>query len=226
MIRLGKAFTGAGAVSSAAVGLGWSERHSDASSHGQGTRVVKISDLPVYDEQPPPTRQAYFVEPTPPPILEEKIGEVRRSIGGWWQESAKSREKLRDKYEIGKAHSKTALEMLRDDTKVLPRAIVISAGGLLGLLLAIRKNFLKKVLYTSAGLGGAAVVCYPAASKDLALTAYANVTDLAKGFEKKKPTLPLGHSSTSASQPAAPLTRTAEKVATMNADDTTTATAR
>ena len=100
-----------------------------------------------------------------------------------------------------------ALEMLRDETKVLPRAIVISAGGLLGLLLAIkskytcigrrlqRKNppktspstdlcfaegFIKKVLYTSVGLGGAAVVCYPAASKDLALATYANVTDFAK----------------------------------------------
>lgn len=43
--RLGKAFMEAGAASSAAVGLGWSERHSDASSHGQGTRVVKISDV-------------------------------------------------------------------------------------------------------------------------------------------------------------------------------------
>ena len=43
--------------------------------------------LPLYDEQPPPTRQAYFVEPSPPPVLEEKVGDARRLVSNWWRES-------------------------------------------------------------------------------------------------------------------------------------------
>lgn len=215
---MGKALAGLGATSSAAVGIGWA--NSETSSPATITRMVKVTDLPLYDEQPPPTRQAYFVEPSPPPVLEEKVGDARRLVSNWWRESEKSREKVRDTYEIGKAHSQSALEMLRDETKVLPRAIVISAGGLLGLLLAIKKGFIKKVLYTSVGLGGAAVVCYPAASKDLALATYANVTDFAKNFEKKKPLASLGYSSGAANTP---VMRAAEKQASMNAEDTSKA---
>ena len=48
------------------------------------------------------------------------------------------------------------------------KAAAITGGGLLGLLLASRRGFFKKILYTSAGLTAASAVCYPQETKELA----------------------------------------------------------
>ncbi|OQV17469.1 hypothetical protein BV898_08403 [Hypsibius exemplaris] len=148
-------------------------------------RMVKISELPIYDETPPVSRQAYYVEPTPTPVLEQKVAEVRTAIQSWWGGSEKARQRAREIYETGKAHSQSSLEMLRDDTKVLPRAILISTGGLVGLLLAYRKGFFRKIFYTGVGLGGTAAVCYPTATKELFRASLANAAELKKTIEAK-----------------------------------------
>ncbi|XP_055328527.1 MICOS complex subunit MIC27-like [Paramacrobiotus metropolitanus] len=150
--------------------------------------MLKVTDLPVYEEQAPVSQQAYFVEPTPPSFLEQQISQVRQAVASVLPEgSEKVRERVSDIYATGKAHSQSTLDMLRDDARVLPRALAISAGGLIGFLAAYRRGVFRKLLYTGIGLGAAAAVCYPKASRELASAAYYQTKDVLKKFEKPKP---------------------------------------
>jgi hypothetical protein len=46
--------------------------------------VIFVFQLPIYDEQSPASRQAYFVEPAPTPALEKKVSEIRTAAQSWW----------------------------------------------------------------------------------------------------------------------------------------------
>lgn len=76
------------------------------------------------------------------------------------------------------AHSRTTYDLITDETQAIPRAIAITSGGLFGLLIASRKGFFKKILYTSFGLTAATAVCYPKQSREL--------TELSAFIAKKK----------------------------------------
>lgn len=76
-------------------------------------------------------------------------------------------------FEVAMAHSRDLYARISDESSTLPKAAAITGGGLVGLLIASRKGFFKKILYTSLGLGAAAAACYPQQSRELAdLTAY------------------------------------------------------
>ena len=65
--------------------------------------------------------------------------------------------------------------MLRDKDNVTAQAGFIGGLGLVGFLfgsLARRGRFFKRLLYTSAGAGGAASLCYPAEANDYANLAW------------------------------------------------------
>lgn len=59
-------------------------------------------------------------------------------------------------------------EFVSDEANTVPKAIAITGGGLMGLLLASRKGFFKKITYTGTGLLAAAAACYPKQSQELA----------------------------------------------------------
>ena len=58
-------------------------------------------------------------------------------------------------------------EMISSEGNTVGKAVAITGGGLLGLLVASRKGFFKKLFYTSAGLTAATAACYPKEAKEL-----------------------------------------------------------
>lgn len=67
----------------------------------------------------------------------------------------------------GLAHAKTTYETVSDDGNVVHKTVAITGGGLVGLLLASRKGFFKKILYTSSGIGATVALCYPKQTAEL-----------------------------------------------------------
>jgi hypothetical protein len=109
-----------------------------------------------------------------------------------------SKEKAVDMYEVGKAHTQTALAYLTDEANILPRAAVITAGGLTGLLIGARGGFFKKLTYTSIGMISMASLCYPrqavVVSQDLykigkyyTILAYANIKEQVDNLGSSSP---------------------------------------
>lgn len=75
--------------------------------------------------------------------------------------------------ETAVAHTKSTYEVIIDESSSIPKAAAITSGGLLGLLLASRRGFFKKILYTGTGLGLSAALCYPKQTGELTeLTGY------------------------------------------------------
>ena len=71
------------------------------------------------------------------------------------------------------AHTRSLYERISDESSSVPKAAAITAGGLTGLLIASRKGFIRKILYTGIGLTAAAAACYPNQSRELIdLSAY------------------------------------------------------
>jgi len=68
--------------------------------------------------------------------------------------------------ETGKAHTSSAIETLRDPENLGPRVAAISAGGLVGYIIAIRRGWFRRLIYTGTGAGVVAAVVYPEEAKE------------------------------------------------------------
>ncbi len=58
-------------------------------------------------------------------------------------------------------------EYVSSEANTVPKAIAITSSAFIGLLLASRKGFFKKITYTSIGLTAGAAACYPQKTKEL-----------------------------------------------------------
>jgi len=70
-------------------------------------------------------------------------------------------QRTRSFVETGFSHTQSAYDYLKEEDKMLPKVLAVTSGGFLGLILASRKGFFKKTLYTGAGLGAFAAVLFP-----------------------------------------------------------------
>lgn len=106
-------------------------------------------------------------------LLENGIRTARESATPYLEVVRSSSRRGREWFEVALAHSRDLYARISDESSTLPKAAAITGGGLFGLLIASRKGFFKKILYTSIGLGAAAAACYPQQSRELVdLTAY------------------------------------------------------
>ncbi|XP_053203767.1 MICOS complex subunit MIC27-like [Panonychus citri] len=131
---------------------------------GKQAKLVTIDQLPLYGNPYPPMDK---IETGERGMIEEGIGTVRVAI----MENLKFLDgftgRAKEIFETAKAHSMTTLDYITDETNTVPKALAITGSGLFGLLLASRRGFFKKLLYTSAGVGIATGVCYPKQSEDI-----------------------------------------------------------
>ncbi|RWS02226.1 MICOS complex subunit MIC27-like isoform X2, partial [Dinothrombium tinctorium] len=114
--------------------------------------------LPLYGNPHPPKDRIMLDEPN---LIEEGIRSARVAIAS--QLSFLDGAFVRGKQIVETAvnHSRTTYDYITDETNNVSKAVAITGGGLLGLLLSARKGFFKKVLYSSLGVVSAAAVCYP-----------------------------------------------------------------
>lgn len=75
--------------------------------------------------------------------------------------------------ETAKAHTMTTVDYISDEGNTVPKAIAITGGGLVGLIISSRRGFIRKLLYTSGGVATMAGICYPKQTREsLEVTGY------------------------------------------------------
>lgn len=131
--------------------------------------------LPMYGNPYPPKDVIMNQEAG---AIEEGVRSARHALLPLYAASIAGLERGQELMDTAVSHSRTTYEMITDESQAIPRAIAITTGGLFGLLLASRKGFFKKILYTGFGLTAATAVCYPQQSKEL--------TELSIYIAKKK----------------------------------------
>ncbi|XP_014223482.1 MICOS complex subunit MIC27 [Trichogramma pretiosum] len=122
--------------------------------------LVRPSELPIYKFEPIDTPKAVQCQ-TKPNILEENFGVVRKSVQEFLHQFSSYTSVVSNTIETGKAHSQMTLEMLREETNVLPRIGAVGVGGLSGLILGLRGGKFKKLVYSTTGALIVASICYP-----------------------------------------------------------------
>lgn len=141
------------------------------------------SDLPVYTplhaykrpkgEAHPPKNSA------PREALESGVRAVRSEVQSGISVLGEQKKWLNDIIDTGVAHTQSTLDYIKEPQNVMARSGAIALGGLTGLIFAARGGFVKKVLYTTAGAGVVASVCYPQQAEEYARDA---LFETRKGF--------------------------------------------
>lgn len=121
--------------------------------------------LPLYGNPYPPNDIILSSEPG---VLEDGFRATREAIGPVVTVLGESIQRARQFLDTGAAHAKSTYELISDEGNAVPKAVAITSGGLLGLLLASRKGFFKKILFTAVGVGGSVAACYPKQTAELA----------------------------------------------------------
>lgn len=105
--------------------------------------------------------------------IESSIRTARETTSPYFGMIASSGRRGMEVLSTAYAHSRSLYGRISEEGSAIPKAAAITAGGLTGLLIASRRGFIRKILYTSLGLTAAAAVCYPDQSRELMdLTAY------------------------------------------------------
>jgi hypothetical protein len=111
-------------------------------------KLVKISDLPLHGNPYPPKD---VIENETPGKLELAVRSVRTTLQPYMSP-------ICTVYQTGAAHTRSALVNLRENPQ-LTNILIVSSSGILGIVLARRKGFVKQLLYGSVFSGGAAAAC-------------------------------------------------------------------
>lgn len=129
-----------------------------------------LRQLPLYGNPYPPKDVILNEEPG---TLESGIRTAREAATPYFSIATAASQRGTTFLATAVAHTRSLYERISDDSSSVPKAAAITAGGLTGLLIASRKGFIRKILYTSIGLTAAAAACYPNQSRELIdLSAY------------------------------------------------------
>jgi len=127
--------------------------------------MIRPSDHPMYGTPYPPKDVVLVADEAG--SLESGIRTAREAAGPYYLMGLGSVQRGRELLETAFAHSRTLYEKKTDEGGSIPKAAAITAGGLTGLIIASRKGFIRKILYTGFGLTAAAAACYPQQSREL-----------------------------------------------------------
>jgi len=148
---------------SASGGIVLKENSTGVQSSEDSQQKVKVSSIPLY---PASEEYDYYVDP--PSRTENVVRDVRISVEKVKDDCQPFFDKVSHIYNTGVAHTNESLISLRDEDHVLARIGFMTFGGAVGLISARRGRFLKKLSYTTIGIGGSGAVCYPQQAKNLA----------------------------------------------------------
>jgi coproporphyrinogen III oxidase len=124
----------------------------------KGGKKVKPSELPLYGNPYPPKDIILNDEPN---AIEDGLRSVREAISPIFVQVQDASQRGRQFLDTGVSHARTTYDRISDDGNSVEKAVAITAGGLVGLLLSARKGFFKKLIYTSGGVGVMVAACYP-----------------------------------------------------------------
>ncbi|XP_076361886.1 MICOS complex subunit 26/27 isoform X1 [Tachypleus tridentatus] len=152
-------------------------------SHCKTEKLLKATELPLYED--PDDYIQYELEERAPSSLELGISTLRKSAGQYLYTVEGTRERVSQIYETAIAHSKSTYDYITHDDNAIPRAIVITVGGLGGLLLGARGGLMKKITYSGTGMLVVASLCYPRQAIELTQRGYKVVRDQSVSMVKE-----------------------------------------
>ena len=130
----------------------------------EGSKKVPIDNLPFYGEA---VKTEYAAKPSEESVLQDGFKVVREGVNEGVSVYRGACESVNHVIETGQAHSSVAYNQLREEENLPARLALISATGLLGLMVgSIRGRLFKKVLYSGLGAGAGATFCYPDEAKE------------------------------------------------------------
>ncbi|XP_046362454.2 MICOS complex subunit MIC27-like [Haliotis rufescens] len=150
-----------------------------AGSTSEGNKV-KISQLPMYDVLE--TKCEYTYKEAPPSSLQESISTVRQAVWDYLDSIKDTTSSLKDKLQVGKAHTLDFVTYIQEDPSILPKASVITVAGLGGVVAGYRGGFLRKIILSGSAMTAAAALCYPNEAVAMTTQAYDEVYGYARSL--------------------------------------------
>jgi hypothetical protein len=147
-----------------------------AGGDGSNQRKFRPSQLPVYGNPEPVELE---VIPESDSAFRQYISSVRKWTWKYMDSIQSTTDKVKEKYEVGKAHTQDALAYIREDSAVIPRATIITVAGLGGIVAGYKGGLMRKATYASIGMTAAASICYPHEAGDIAKKGWHGVRDFA-----------------------------------------------
>ncbi|XP_068086497.1 MICOS complex subunit MIC27 isoform X2 [Anabrus simplex] len=131
----------------------------DAKSEKDADKRLRASELPIYTGEHcrPPKRDPCSERSS----LEEAIGAVRKELWVWYDQCQGYRQKIIEVVEVGKAHTESTLEYLKEESNYMPRVGAIGLSGVAGYVLGMRGGMVRRLLYASVASLTMAGLCYP-----------------------------------------------------------------
>jgi hypothetical protein len=148
-----------GLVTGAAVGVSaWQMTKVHAANEPEQRKKIRPSELPVYGDPDPPELE--FI-PEKETSFHRKVSEVRKWTWHYLDSVQDTTNKVKDKYEVAKAHTTGALTYIQEDSGVLPRVAIITVSGLGGIVAGYKGGIIRKTVLAATAMAAAASVCYP-----------------------------------------------------------------
>ncbi|XP_071115487.1 MICOS complex subunit MIC27-like [Haliotis cracherodii] len=157
--------------------LGMPTVHAGSASEGN---KVKISQLPMYDVLE--KKCEYTYKEAPPSSLQESISTVRQAVWDYLDSIKDTTSSLKDKLQVGKAHTLDFVTYIQEDPSILPKASVITVAGLGGVVAGYRGGFLRKMILSGSAMTAAAALCYPNEAVAMTTQAYDEVYGYARSL--------------------------------------------
>ncbi|CEF69215.1 Apolipoprotein O family-containing protein [Strongyloides ratti] len=133
--------------------------------------LTTINDLPFYNDQKTDLTKYTYVEESP--ILLQKSVSVARQIASDQYSLISERFEVVNKFgKCVKKHYYNTKEYIEKEGTVIPKAAIITLGGISGFILYFRRYGLRKYFYATAGIGVMTAFCYPEETVDVVKTGY------------------------------------------------------
>ncbi|KAL8575965.1 hypothetical protein ACOMHN_051983 [Nucella lapillus] len=139
----------------------------DADSEG---KRVRITELSVYDN--PEDSFQYRAVPEEVSPLRQVISDARQAAWEYLETVQETTDKVKVKFETGKAHTEGLIDYLQNDPGMVPRAAVITVAGLGGIVAGYRGGVMRKLFFSATAVAAAASLCYPNEAVSLTSEAY------------------------------------------------------
>ncbi|KAL3889648.1 hypothetical protein ACJMK2_001982 [Sinanodonta woodiana] len=148
------------------------------SSTTKAKKLTPVNKLPIYEN--PEDKHQYQYTEEEKTAYKKKVSEFRVIVWKQLDSMKTTTDYICQKWDIGVAHTKGAIEYLQNDPGVLPRIGVIAISGLGGIVLGYKGGFLRKTFLSTTLMLSAAAVCYPNEAVAVATSGYDKLVEATK----------------------------------------------
>lgn len=159
---------------------------SNRKTTGTDSKVVKISELPLYAEDNAPIKQKFI--PEEPLPLQREFATIRVACEEEYARVAERFKVVDCAVTQTKKGAAKCQQYLTDEWTALPKAAAITVGGMAGFVLGLKRGPVGRLLTTTIGLATMTAFCYPVETVDVCKTGKAHAEQAWNNFQESPPT--------------------------------------